>query len=762
MRKLACAALSFAGAAALAHYLLPGGALLWLAGGLLLLCLPAALLLRDTARLRALIICVSAALSLGWYAGYTALFVAPAAELAGQELSVTARVLDYPERDVGYASVELRIEQEGLPRVKAAVYDYDGLMPELRPGDVGQFSLEFIPALEKYGEETDRYSSRGILLRAYLAETPETVRRDWRSWLSFPMELAQLVRGSAERVFPEDVQSFMLGLLIGDTSGLYDDYELDSALSISGIRHVVAVSGMHLSFLYGALVALLGKRRASMYGVPVIVLFTFMTGCTASVVRACVMLTLVMLAPLLRREADGLTSLCAGLLILLVTNPLSIAAAGLQLSFTAMAGIILLTPRVYAWLDRKLRRGDEKRRLHPAVKFVLAGVSSSVGSMAFTTPIVALTFGYVSLISPLTNLLTLWAVSIAFTGGYAAVLAGLVFAPLGGSIGWLTAWAARWVSFCARTLAALPYSAVYTADRLIAWWLAFVYFVFALGWSMRGRRGFRPLAPTLASAFTLAVVLFSAWSAEREESAVTVLDVGQGQCVAAVCGQNAALVDCGGNGTWDNAGDTAAEYLLSRGRSSIDALVLTHLHADHANGVERLLSRIDVGALYLPEDTDDSDGLLAGILNAAQRHGTQVELVSDSDVELSLGGLELTLYAPVDAGDENERGTVVLAELDGLRALIMGDVNETVERRLVESGRLPEVELLVVGHHGSKYSTSYELLEAIDADWAAISVGWNSYGHPTYEALRRLGIFGIEVYRTDLNGNITVRSDTYG
>lgn len=99
MRKLACAALSFAGAAAAAHYLLPGGALLWCAGGLALLCLPAALLLRETARLRSLIICIFAALGLCWYSAYTAIYVEPAAGLAGSELSVTARVLDYPVRD---------------------------------------------------------------------------------------------------------------------------------------------------------------------------------------------------------------------------------------------------------------------------------------------------------------------------------------------------------------------------------------------------------------------------------------------------------------------------------------------------------------------------------------------------------------------------------------------------------------------------------------------------------------------------------------
>lgn len=759
MRKLVCAALSFACAAALAHYLLPFDALLWCAGGLLLLCLPLGLLLRDLARLRAVLICVFAALGLGWYSGYTSLYVLPADGLVGSELSVTARVLDYPARDVGYASVELRIEQDGLPRVKAAVYDYNGLMPELRPGDIAEFPLEFISALEKYGEETDIYSSRGILLRAYLNGGVENVRRDWRSALGFPMELSNLVRGAVAEVFPEDVRAFMLGLLIGDTSGLYDDYELDNALSIAGIRHVVAVSGMHLSFLYAVLVTLLGKRRASFVGVPVIVLFTLVAGCTASVVRACVMLILVMLAPLLRREADGMTSLCAGLLILLIANPLSIAAAGLQLSFASMAGIILLTPAIYGWMDRLRRRGDEKRRPGSASVFLMASLSSSVASMAFTMPIVALTFGYVSLVAPLTNILTLWAVSVAFTGGYAAVLCGLVFAPLGAAVGWSAAWFARYVTFVAERMAALPYSAVYTADRLVPWWLALAYAEFGLAWLLRDRkRGFRPLAPALCSVLALVFVIVLAWGRSRGESAVTVLDVGQGQSVAVTQGENAVLIDCGGMGSWDNAGDTASEFLLGSGRRRIDALVLTHLHADHANGVQRLLSRVAVAELWLPYGTDDEDGMLEGILASAERHGAEVNYVRDGDVRLSFGELELTLFEPIEAGDENERGVVVLASVGDFDALIMGDVNTAVERRLVERSVLPDTELLVVGHHGSKYSTGFELLEAARAETAVIPVGWNSYGHPTEETLRRLEIMGLEIYRTDEDGSVTVRT----
>lgn len=114
MRKLACAALSFAGAAAAAHYLLPGGALLWCAGGAgFAPAFPRRCCCGKPARLRSLIICIFAARACAVLA-YTAIYVEPAAGLAGSELSVTARVLDYPVRDEGYASVELRIEQEGL------------------------------------------------------------------------------------------------------------------------------------------------------------------------------------------------------------------------------------------------------------------------------------------------------------------------------------------------------------------------------------------------------------------------------------------------------------------------------------------------------------------------------------------------------------------------------------------------------------------------------------------------------------------------
>lgn len=125
---------------------------------------------------------------------------------------------------------------------------------------------------------------------------------------------------------------------------------------------------------------------------------------------------------------------------------------------------------------------------------------------------------------------------------------------------------------------------------------------------------------------------------------------------------------------------------------------------------------------------------------------------------MEFGALRLRLFEPIEAGDENERGVIALASVGEFDALVMGDVNTAVERSLVERAQLPDVELLVVGHHGSKYSTSFELLEAARAETAVISVGWNNYGHPTYEAIRRLEICGLEIYRTDEDGTVTVRT----
>ena len=749
---ITAAGFGFSAGTALSHYVLPASWLYIVSAAMLIPALFCAVFLRGFRRRDGVAAFLFLALGMSWYSMYSGKFIDAAAQYADKTCTVTVRVDEYPYRDGDYASLNVTLAERGEPSLGIAVSDYSGTLPELRPGDLAEMELELMDAGERYGEATDVYAARGVHLRAYYVAL-HGVERDGRSALYFPQELMNAVRGSIVRVFPEDVQDIMLALLIGDTHGVYEDVELDNALSVTGVAHVVSVSGMHLGFLYSALSALLGRRRAFFVGVPVLVLFTFMAGCSSAIVRACVMLVLSMLGTVLRRDYDPLAGLAMALLLLLAENPVSVASVSLQLSFASMLGLILITPRLNRWFNRRFR--GAKGRVKGICRTAWSAFSASLGATVFTAPVVAVIFGYVSLLSPMANLLTLWAVSLAFTLGFAAAALGLIYAPLGIAFAWLAAWPARYFVWCISLLARIPYAAVYTADGGVVWWLLFTYAVFIAAIVMRRRRGLRLAVPALCSAAVLAAVLISSSLRTADERSVTVLDVGQGQSVALLSGESAVVVDCGGMGSWDDAGDVASEYLLGRGRYGIDALVLTHLHSDHADGAARLLTRVKVGTLYMPEGTDDSDGELAGILEAAARRGTEVVEISE-DTAVSLPGLELSLTAPQEAGDENERGLVVRASIGEYDTVITGDVGAPTERLLAEEGKLPPSELLIAGHHGSRSSNSFELVSAVRPETVVVSVGYNSYGHPTDEALVRLAVTGADIYRTDVNGDVTV------
>lgn len=754
MRKIATAALGYTAALIIAHYLLPSGFLLWCAAGLA----PAslfALLLRGDAKRRTLLLVLSAAVGLLWYWGYDALFIAPAERLAGETLTVSARVTAYAENRGDYAVIDVRLTEDGLPRTKVAVYDFTGSTGKLAPGDRITAELEFSPATTVYGEETDVYSSRGVFVRAYLESSPETEGKTAAAFLYFPQTLALAVKNMVGAIFPPDTAGYMEALLTGDKSGIYADRALYAALGTAGVLHTVAVSGMHLSYLWGFLCFMMpGKRRAAALGIPVLWVFALMSGFTPSVVRAAFMLTLAALAPLIGREDDGLTSLSAILLILLLYNPASIGSVSLQLSFSAMAGIILVSPRVYAWCGGKWKKPAKKKA--PIRGFVLAAFSASIGAVIFTAPLGAVHFGYVSTVSPLTNMLILWVLPFCFMGGYLAIAAGAVFTPLGIGAAWLVSLPTRYIILVAKALAVLPFAAVYTSNHLVGWWLVLTYAVFACAYLRRGSSPFRPALPLSVSVAALSAIIIFTSVYYSTAASVTALDIGQGQCIAVFDGSGTVLIDCGGKGKWENAGDTAADYLLGCGRTRVDMLVLTHLHADHANGVAELLSRMDVTYLALPADTDDGDGLRADIIAAAESRGVKVLLISE-DTDVSVGGIALRLFAPLDAGDENERGVIIIASIGNYDMLVTGDVDASVERRLVASAALPDFELLIVGHHGSRYATSLDLLSAVRAETAIISVGYNNYGHPTPDVLWRLSAWGMQVLRTDELGNVTIR-----
>ncbi|MBQ5428188.1 MAG: MBL fold metallo-hydrolase, partial [Oscillospiraceae bacterium] len=356
-----------------------------------------------------------------------------------------------------------------------------------------------------------------------------------------------------------------------------------------------------------------------------------------------------------------------------------------------------------------------------------------------------------------TNLLGLWAVSLCFCGGYLSCFAALLFLPLGKLIAVPTQLLARYLILLAGLICRIPHHLLPMQTAEMKGWLALCYALGLIAWRSRAGSRFRLLVPAALSILTLAAVIsVSARRYRSAEAVLAALDVGQGECICAVSVDNTLMFDCGGLNTLDNAGETAGAWLEHAGRKQLDALVLSHLHEDHANGVPMLLELIPVREIILSPNADTDEQLLTRIVDAAERNGTKVTRLLEN-TERTFGKIRVRMTAPPDAGDENERCIISLVSIGDYDMLITGDSPVGAEQRLIENEEIPDTELLIVGHHGSKTSSDRTFLSAIQAEDAIISVGKNnSYGHPTRETLASLQICGYGIYRTDLNGTVEV------
>jgi competence protein ComEC len=753
MRKLLLFSLSFCLADILCVCWLPERTA-FLLGALTALLALACFLMKGPDPRRAAICLLGLCAGLLWCAGYRAVFLRPAEKADGKTQLVTARVADYPQQTGYGVSVTADILLYGRP-CRSLLY-LDAKEASLEPGDLvtAKAELQLANGDIQKGDNT-YYRSKGVLLLAEVSGKPQIQTGNHRALRDLPVRFGHLLKQTAEKLFAPDVSGFITALLTGDKSGLTEQQKYQ--LSDSGVYHTVAVSGMHVSILLGILLLFCGNRNwlTSAIGIPVVVFFILMVGGTPSAVRAGCMQIIFLLAPLFRRENDPPTSLAAALLFLLVTNPWSILNVGLQLSFASISGIFLFASKIYEpiYKSRMVKKMRAVRPLGWLVKTVLAAFSCSMASMVFAMPLTVWHFGVVSLIAPLTNILVLWCITLIFSAGLLITLLGLVFPPAAYGPAWLLGWLVRYVFTATGLLSRVPYAAVGTDNVYLAAWLVFFYLL-VLGLCLAPRRFLTPAAGACAAVSLAVCLMLSYFDFHSRNFSFTALDVGQGQCLILNCGTDTTVIDCGSSRPAE-AGETAARFLTARGEFQIERLILTHYDADHAGGVLQLLERCRVEEIRLPAMEDDT-GMKALVLQKAGEHGCRIVTV-EKDEELSIPGGKLLLFAPTSGKSDNDSGICVLASAAKYGILITGDLSEKGEYRLLSLHSLPDLQLLVAGHHGSADSTSQALLDAVRPETAIISVGENTYGHPAAQTIERIRAAGAEIFRTDECGNITIR-----
>lgn len=752
MRVLATIGFSFSAGVFLAALLPWNGWQLYAAGGVLLLALAWLFAARKQKYFRrGLLILLPLAVSLAYFAGYDHLVRQPIENRCGAASDFAATVCDWPQATERGARVT--VELEGYHRARAVLYGEAELLAA-RPGDTVTGTAQWQSAAHFDSDDVTHFNARGVYALLYGREDVRLSAGDGDALRWLPQRAGKAFREKVAAIWDDArVSGFLTAELTGDKSAMDDGDYL--AMQETGLAHLFAVSGLHCAFLVTLLALLISRRQRLLCAVtiPLLLFYMVMVGMSPSVVRACIMQIFLLIAPLFRRGSDPLTSLAAALLVILLCNPFAAASVSLQLSFSATLGMVLLSPRLY-----KLLTGWYKGKCRPlraALCFVAANLSATLSAVVFTAPLTAWYFRIFVLVAPLSSLLAVPAAGWSFMAAFVTVLLGFVWLPLASLLGWISWALVRYILWIANGMMSWRYHAVYFTNPYLVYWLLFLYAAFiGCAATPDGKRKY-----LLASALSVLTLTAAIWVNRQDYqygvlTALT-LDVGQGESVILTSGGETALVDCGSSNSYKDPGGLAADTLHSMGVRELSAVVVTHYHADHTNGLYEVLRRIPVQTIYLP-DIEDEYGVREHLVSLADEKGAQVTYVTKETAD-TLGDTVLTIYPPVQSGgDLNELGLTALASAGDFDLLITGDMSGSTEKKLVETYALPDIEVLVVSHHGSRYSSNIRFLKSVTPEAAVISVGDNNYGHPSEETLQRLLAVGADIWRTDQQGTIRI------
>lgn len=560
-----------------------------------------------------------------------------------------------------------------------------------------------------------------------------------------PGPLLRLRNGLLASIAPatDPVRSLIAGVVCGRSAELRAQ-PAGEWFSVTGTAHLVAVSGSHLAIVGFVIEGLLQKTRCSrglqraILAITLVGYATF-TGASPSAVRACCMVFATLVVNGAGRRRHGTSALFVTMSIFVLLRPTVLFEMGFQLSCASVFAILCFCPYVtYALGELGVPTG-------------IAGMLSvTLCSQLATLPITIPAFGTFSLIAPLANAVIGPVVSLLLAVSIVLVPFSLV-APLQAWALVVPMIAARCALFFEQLFAAVPGASVSVPPDSMWIYLVPCLLAALLVWWPRPRA--RPMAVGLACLVLLAAIPYVYWD-RFAPSSVTVLDVGQADAILIRQGGTVALVDCG-------LDERVVSALVRNNVHHIDAVFVTHWDEDHWGGLPAVLEQFSVGTIAVAADAlEDAP---AEVLN---RPGVEYRQVRRGDT-VDIGSFCARVMWPFESvdGEGNEDSLVLLLsyaqEGKSLRVLLTGDAELDQEREFVQE--VGDIDVLKLGHHGSKVSVDKDLLETLKPELSIASAGeGNRYGHPSDTCIDAVCDAGGAFACTIEKGDITVSPTATG
>lgn len=547
----------------------------------------------------------------------------------------------------------------------------------------------------------------------------------------------------------------LAAMLLGEKNDM--DQEVKELYQKNGIGHILAISGLHISFIGLGLYQVLRKMGLG-YGVSglcavfLLSLYGCMIGFGVSVFRAYVMLLFRIGAEMTGRVYDMLTALMVAAAITVGRQPLYLMDAGFLLSYGAILGILLVLPVL-------------EKLFHCRCK-VLSGLYASVAINLMLLPILLYFYYEFPVYSIFFNLFVIPLMSVVLGAGMTGSLLVMAGIPLGRAGLQVCSWIFDLFETVSRFGSRLPFARLVTGQPEV-WKLVLYYLLLGAGlylvYHYKKEKG---RTVRLAFIVLCGILFFSISYCSHSGVQVTMLDVGQGDGIFIRGPKGGTYLIDGGSSDVKQLGRYRIEpFLKSQGAGTLDYVFLTHGDSDHYSGVLELLQRQDVGVkvkcLVLPIHWELEEALKE-VAEEAKKQGVSMAVMQSGN-QIHEGNFSISCVQPAENEEHlkgNEGSLVLTVTYEEFSMLCTGDVEGTGEQALIKRLQGDRFTVLKVAHHGSKNSSSETFLDVISPKVALISAGKdNTYGHPHSETLERLKETGSRIYETVKSGAITLETN---
>mgnify|MGYP003372188080 CR=1 FL=1 len=598
------------------------------------------------------------------------------------------------------------------------------------------------------------------------------------------------IKENISKLIPEKYGAIFTGLILGDTSKVKE--EVNDNFKIANISHVLAISGMHITYIVIGIELLLkreiGKRKTRIITIIVLVIYMFITGFSPSVVRASLMGIIMLISKLIHRKNDIWTSISLSLLILLIYNPFLILNVGLQLSYLGTIGIVCFNKNIYNFL-RKLKIRNRKIKYRINRKFILfidkikEILSVTLSAQIVILPILLFNFNILGIYFFISNILVSVIIGPIIIVGFVCILISFISIEIAKILSIFMSVGIQ-ILISISEISHLPFSKIYIPTPKV--WQIVIYYICVIVinkiymsfnlkepdfTSIRIRNlvallkfKFRQNRKKVLKFLIVFVLLVFILNIIPKKLKIHFVDVGQGDCTFITTPQNKTiLIDGGGSMSeeYDVGKSTLLPYILDRGYTKLDYVFISHFDQDHVGGILTILEELRVGQVYISKQEQDSENYQK-FLKIVKNKKIQVKVLKQGDCLKIENNLYFDILWPIEEQIQenvlNNNAMVMKLRYGKFSMLFTGDIEDVAEKKILdfyeEKGEdILKSDVLKVAHHGSKTSTTQSFFEKVNPKICLIGVGKNNmFGHPTAEVLERIN--GTKIYRTDENGEI--------